>query len=434
MSQISYHLEKVWLGKVEKYKFKELIDRKRKMKVVILAAGKGKRMGPLTHLKPKAMLPVLNKPIVEHLLMNAKSVGLGEFVFVVNWKAEKLKSYFKERKDWGVKINWVDQAEAKGTAHALAQAQPFLEGDFLVLSGDSIVGSEAIDKLVKTKGNAVGVAKVKKPEEYGVIELQGSKILKIYEKPKVFLSSFINIGAYHFTQEIFEAIRKTSLSPRKEYEITDSIQLLINRGISIKGIKIRDWIDLTFPWDLLQANEKLFKNLESKVKGKVERFATLKGKVIIEEGSRIMSGSYIEGPTFIGKNCEIGPNCYIRPTTVLGDNCKVGNACDVKNSILMQNTKVPHQSYVGDSILGEGVNLGAGTKLANLKLDRTPIIARLNGKFVKTGLQKFGAIIGDGVQLGINAKINPGTSIGANSLIGPGAFVDGEIEEGSEIY
>jgi bifunctional UDP-N-acetylglucosamine pyrophosphorylase/glucosamine-1-phosphate N-acetyltransferase len=146
-----------------------------------------------------------------------------------------------------------------------------------------------------------------------------------------------------------------------------------------------------------------------------------------------MDGSYIEGPALIGKNCEVGPNCYIRPTTVLANNCKVGNACDVKNSILMKNTKVPHQSYVGDSILGEGVNLGAGTKLANLRLDRTPVVARLNGEYVHTKLKKFGAVIGDGAQFGINSMTNPGTVIGANSLIGPGAIVYEELKEESEI-
>jgi bifunctional UDP-N-acetylglucosamine pyrophosphorylase/glucosamine-1-phosphate N-acetyltransferase len=404
------------------------------MKVVILAAGKGKRMGPLTQLKPKPMLPIVDKPMVEHLILNAKSVGLKEFIFVVGWKAESLKSYFKDGREWNLKIQWIDQAKAKGTAHAITCAKPFLDEDFLVLSGDSIIGSEAINQLAKMRGNALGIAKVKKPGQYGVIELQGSKIIRIYEKPKVFPSNFINVGAYHFTQEIFEAIRKTPLSPRREYEITDSIQFLINGGVNFKAIKIRDLIDLTFPWDLLQTNEKIFKKLESRVKGKVEQFATLKGKVIIEEGSKVLNGSYIEGPAFIGKNCKIGPNCYLRPTTVVGDNCRIGNACEIKNSLLMKNTKVPHQSYVGDSIIGEGVNLGAGTKLANLRLDRTPITIRLNGKPIQTGLQKLGAIIGDGVQIGINAKINPGAVIGANSLIGPGAVVDGEIEEGSEIY
>ncbi|HIH98052.1 MAG TPA: NTP transferase domain-containing protein [Thermoplasmata archaeon] len=403
------------------------------MKVVILAAGKGQRMGPLTHNRPKAMLPVLNRPIVEHLILNARAAGLKEFVIVVNWKSETLKSYFGDGKDWGVNINWIDQAEVKGTAHAVAQVESHVKGDFVVLSGDTIVGSNTIEKLANAKENAIGVVKAKEPERYGVVYLQGSKISKILEKPRVSTSSFINTGLYHFTQEIFKAIKKTPLSQRKEYEITSSIQSLIDRGISTNATELTDWIDLTYPWDLLQANKKLFDTLEEGIKGEVENFVTLKGKVIVGDGSKVMDGSYIEGPALIGKNCEVGPNCYIRPTTVLADNCKVGNACDVKNSILMKNTKVPHQSYVGDSILGEGVNLGAGTKLANLRLDRTPVVARLNGEYVHTKLKKFGAVIGDGAQFGINSMTNPGTVIGANSLIGPGAIVYEELKEESEI-
>ena len=146
-----------------------------------------------------------------------------------------------------------------------------------------------------------------------------------------------------------------------------------------------------------------------------------------------MSGSYIEGPVIIGENCKIGPNCYIRPYTSIGNNCHIGNACDIKNSIIMDNSKVPHQNYVGDSIIGQNCNLGAGTKIANLRLDKKNIEIILNGKKFNTKRRKLGAIMGDNVQTGINSMTNVGSMVGNNVFIGPGTLAQGEIKPDSVI-
>jgi len=132
----------------------------------------------------------------------------------------------------------------------------------------------------------------------------------------------------------------------------------------------------------------------------------------------------------IGQNCDIGPNCYIRPSTAIGDSCHIGNAVEVKNSIIMKGTKFPHYNYVGDSVIGEDCNFGAGTKIANLRLDKQEIwVADIN-----TGRRKLGAIIGDGVETGINACINIGSMIGSNTLIGPGAVASGVILPDSRVF
>jgi bifunctional UDP-N-acetylglucosamine pyrophosphorylase/glucosamine-1-phosphate N-acetyltransferase len=146
-----------------------------------------------------------------------------------------------------------------------------------------------------------------------------------------------------------------------------------------------------------------------------------------------MSGSYIEGPVVIGENCKIGPNCYIRPYTSIANGCHIGNACEVKNSIILGNSNVPHQNYVGDSVIGENCNLGSGTKVANLRLDKENIKVVLNGKKLDTKRRKLGMIMGDNVQTGINSMINVGTMISNNSFIGPGAVVTGEITSNTKI-
>lgn len=400
------------------------------MKAVILAAGEGKRMHPLTYTKPKVMLPVANKPIIEWNLLNAINAGLEEFIFVIGYKGEKVREYFGDGDKWGVKIDYVNQGEPLGTAHALSLLKGMTD-DFVVMCGDTIFGSDDIKKIVK-KENSIGLFRVENAKEYGVVELDGDKVKKIYEKMEIPVSNIINAGIYHFDNKIFKFIEETQRSKRGEYEITDSINLMAKEE-ELKGIVLTEWKDVVYPWDLLEINKELLDKMDGKIEGNIEEGVIIKGKVIVGEGTKVMSGSYIEGPVIIGKNCKIGPNCYIRPYTSIGDDCHVGNVCEIKNSIVMDASNVPHQNYVGDSIIGSNCNLGAGTKIANLRLDKKNIEVILNGKKMNTNRRKLGAIMGDDVQTGINSMINVGTVIGNNVFIGPGAIVKGEIKPNAKV-
>jgi len=204
---------------------------------------------------------------------------------------------------------------------------------------------------------------------------------------------------------------------------------MIEEGHHISYQKISYWLDLSYPWDLLTANESLLAGIEPQRPGKVEKNVVVKGAVSIGENTVVRSGSYIVGPVIIGHNCNIGPNCYIRPSTSIGDNCHIGSAVEVKNSVIMKGSKIPHHNYVGDSIIGEGCNFGAGTKIANLRLDKKDIMAA----DMDTRRRKLGAIIGDRVETGINACINVGSIIGNNTHIGPGAIISGVILPDSTI-
>jgi bifunctional UDP-N-acetylglucosamine pyrophosphorylase/glucosamine-1-phosphate N-acetyltransferase len=239
-----------------------------------------------------------------------------------------------------------------------------------------------------------------------------------------------NAGLYLFTPDIFRAISQTVRSPRGEYEITDSLQLLLEAGHDISAQEIKYWLDLSYPWDLLPANESLLAKLEPQNLGEVEENVVLKGAVSIGKNTVVRSGAYIIGPVIIGEDCEIGPNCYLRPHTSIGDGCHIGAAVEVKNSIIMKGSKLPHHNYVGDSVIGEQCNLGAGTKIANLRLDKKEI--QVAG--IDTGRRKLGAIIGDRVETGINASINVGCLIGNNAFIGPGAVVSGVVLPNSKIF
>ncbi len=401
-----------------------------KMKAVILAAGEGKRMRPLTYTRPKVMLPLANKPILEHLLLEIKKAGITEFLFVVGYYAETVRDYFGNGNKWGVTIEYVTQTQQLGTAHAVMRAEGRVNGKFLVANGDIIVKSEDIHQLLTSDNITLTLTKVDNPVDVGVVEVKGNRVTRIYEKVLKPPSHLVNAGLYLLTPDIFPAIMSISPSPRGEFELTDALQYLIDHDYPISYQFVSYWLDLTHPWDLLEANESFLSSLEMTNLGEIEDNVTIKGKVVIGNRTLIKAGSYIEGPVIIGEQCDIGPFCYLRPGTTIGDNCHIGSMVEIKNSIIMRNTKIPHHNYIGDSIIGEDCNLGAGTKIANLRFDRKNIKI-MN---IDTGRQKFGAIIGDRVQTGINASINTGTLIGNDTFIGPGAIASGIILPNSRIF
>ncbi len=401
------------------------------MKAVILAAGEGNRMRPLTATRPKVMLPIANKPIMEHLLIEAREAGIKEFILIVGYCDQQVRDYFGRGEKLGVDISYCEQRKQLGTADALRMVEGRVDGDFLVMNGDVVVKRDDIARLVNNKNiTTLSVIKVEDPRGLGMVELKKDRVVRIYEKTENPPTSMANAGLYLFTPDIHEAIARTEKSPRGEYELTDSLQLLMEVGREIACQEIKDWTDLSFPWDLLSANESLLAGLEPSQQGKVEQNVTINGPVAVGNNSVIRSGAYINGPVIIGEGCDIGPNCYIRPSTSIGDGCHIGAAVEVKNSIIMKGTKIPHHNYVGDSVIGEQCNLGAGTKIANLRLDKKNI----NVAGIDTGRRKLGAIIGDRVETGINASINVGCIIGNNTSIGPGAVVSGVISPNSKIF
>lgn len=401
------------------------------MKAVILAAGEGNRMRPLTATRPKVMLPIANKPIMEHLLIEAREAGIKEFILIVGYCDQQVRDYFGKGESLGVDISYCEQRKQLGTADALKLVESRLNSNFIVMNGDVVVKRDDIGRLINNHNiTTLSVIKVKDPRGLGMVKLQKDRVVRIYEKTEKPPTSMANAGLYLFTPDIHEAIARTPKSPRGEYELTDSLQLLMEAGQEVACQEIKEWIDLSYPWNLLSANESLLAGLEPSKQGKIETNVIINGPVAIGKKTAIRSGTYINGPVIIGEGCEIGPNCYIRPSTSIGDSCHIGAAVEVKNSIIMKGTKIPHHNYVGDSVIGEQCNLGAGTKIANLRLDKKNI--SVSG--VDTGRRKLGAIIGDHVETGINASINVGCIIGNNTFIGPGAVVSGVISPNSKIF
>jgi carbonic anhydrase/acetyltransferase-like protein (isoleucine patch superfamily) len=183
-----------------------------------------------------------------------------------------------------------------------------------------------------------------------------------------------------------------------------------------------------YPWDLLRMNEEVLALMdETSLLGEVSPLATLSGVIRLGKGSRILPGTVIEGPVLIGPNSQIGPNAYIRGATSIGSNCFVGNGAEVKNSIIYNNTYISRQCYVGDSIIGTHVTLGAGTCTENHRHDGRHHVSIVQGKPVNTGRLKLGAILGDGVRTGVNTSLEACVKIGIARTTSPGSIVSKDL-------
>jgi bifunctional UDP-N-acetylglucosamine pyrophosphorylase/glucosamine-1-phosphate N-acetyltransferase len=401
------------------------------MKAVVMAAGEGKRLQPLTFTRPKPMIPIAGKPHLELILEYLKNAGISEVILIVGYKQEQITDYFQDGSAIGLKIDYVTQEEQLGTGHAALCAQELVQSEpFLLMNGDILISQETFVQLLKqykasSRSPQLSVVKVPDPSAYGIIQFKQKtgEVLKIIEKPTdrtLFAEAYTNAGLYILHPNIFEAIQKTPKSPRGEIEITDSIQRLINQGESIKCFKIEGfWLDLGKPWELFEATHHILDKMESSNQGTIEENVKITGTVSIGAGTLIRSGSYLVGPIFIGKDCNIGPNCYIRSYCSIGDDVHIGHACELKNTIILDHSSIPHLSYIGDSVIGSYVNLGAGTITANLRFDKKSVLMTVKGEKIDTGQQKLGTIIGDYVQTGIGTTIMPGVKIGPYTCIGP---------------
>ncbi len=414
------------------------------MKAVLLAAGEGVRLLPITATRPKHLIKVGGKPILQYCLEAVKNAGITEAIVVTHYMGDAIRQYFGDGEKLGLNISYVEQKAVLGTGNAASVAEPYVDGDFVLIYGDLLFGQDAVkDVLAQFKHGktsaVMGVVPVDKPESYGIIELdEDKKVKRIVEKPAAGKapSNLANAGVYVFSREVFGKIKQTKASIRGEWELTDAITLLAKEGKMVLAAELSkdDWFDVGRPWDLLDANNWALKRMNHQVLGTVEQGAHLIGPVSVAETARVRSGVYIEGPAFLDEECDVGPNCYIRSGTSLGRKVRVGNACEIKNSIIMDYSHVGHLSYVGDSILGEKCNLGAGTITANYRLDAGTIKMMVKDKLIDTGRRKLGVVLGDNVKTGIKSLFMPGVKVGVNSWVGANFMVERDLPANSMAF
>lgn len=399
------------------------------MEAILLAAGYGKGLEPLTHTRNKVLIPVINKPLLEHHINNLVALGISKIIIVTNYMAEQIDSYVRKLAgSLSCEVKLVLQKRPLGTGDAVRRGLEEVSSDyFLIVYGDVYIRHEDLGGVVKLGRSVVGAYEVSDPRRYGVLITDGSLLKSVVEKPKSVCSSMINAGIYVLNRKLEKYLGDLSLSPRGEYELTDALTRLAEEE-PIHVYRLSYWKDLGRPWSLLELNKDLMSSWSSKVvKGKVESGVTIKNSVYIDEGAEILSGTYIVGPAYVGRDSVVGPNSYIRPYTVILNNSKIGYNVEIKESVVMDKTHVSHHAYVGDSIIGEGCNLGAGTITANLRFDEKPVSYIVKGVRESTGRVKFGAVLGDFVKTGVDVSLMPGVKVGAYSWIYPGTVVTKDV-------
>ncbi len=397
------------------------------MKAIVLAAGEGVRMHPLTYTRPKALLQVAGKPLIWHVLSRLKIAGITEVCVVVKYKKEMIIDYLKEN-DLGIKISFIEQGQKHGTGAALLDAEKSADSDFLMVAADNVCEPEFYKKVIEQHtpgGKTIALMKVENPERFGVAKVENSIISEFVEKPQKHFSNLANISVYCFSPSIFEELKSLKPTSRGEYELVDVF--VGAKAVEVEGF----WMDAGYPWHLFELNQKLLEESEASVE-KIEN-SSINGKIIMEEGAQIID-SRIEGIAYIGKNSKIGPHAYLRGFVSIGEDCNIGESTTIKDSIIFNKVNAKHLSYIGDSVVGEDVNFGAGTQIANYRFDASHINVLTGKGWVNSARKKLGAIIGDGVKFGVLACTMPGKTIGNGCWIGSNVNVTRNIKPKTKVF
>lgn len=393
-------------------------------------------MWPLATRTPKPLLEVAGRSLLWRMLDALASAGASDCVIVVGHGADQVTAAAQAWRG-AMAVRCVPQGEPRGTGHAVAAAAPHVTEDCLLAMADGLIDVATLQALAHTGGFAVAAQRVTDPSRYGALLVKGDQVLGVEEKLDKPSSDLVNTGYYRVPLAAVRECAHLKPSPRGELEFTDVLRAWGSQG-KVRWVPAQGWHDVGTPWDLLAAHEALMgPTMEFLLDGAktgiagtgtVEDGVHVRGRLFVEAGAVIKAGTYVEGDVFVAAGARIGPNSYLRGPVAVGPKAHVGAATELKNTILMAGAHAPHLNYVGDSIVGEGCNLGAGTVVANLRHDDANIRVHHKGKRVDTGRRKFGAIVGDGAKTGVNVSLNPGTLLGPGVLVPAGAAVKGTVE------
>lgn len=380
-------------------------------------------MRPLTANRPKPLLPAGPEPLLHRILRQLADAGVTDVTVVTHAHAAAVEASVGDGSRWGLTATCVPQGAPRGTGHAVAAAKPPADAPFVIVNGDVFLPEGTLRRILEAGPASLTAARVAEPSQYGVFDVKDGRAVRVAEKSHQPPSDLANAGVYHAPAGFAPLVDALDESPRGELELTDALQQSFDETGGWRVVEVDPWLDVGRPWDLLAAAERALAELPETREGTIEAGATLHGKVIVAKGALVKAGAYVEGPVYIGPDAIVGPNCYLRPNTVILEGCKVGNASEVKGSLLMAGVHVGHLSYVGDSVLGERTNLGAGTLVANLRHDGKSVKVTQEGQRVDTKRRKFGVVLGDDVHTGINTSLNVGVMLPAGGATAPGEVV-----------
>ncbi|WP_323190344.1 bifunctional sugar-1-phosphate nucleotidylyltransferase/acetyltransferase [Halostella sp. PRR32] len=385
------------------------------MKAVILAAGEGQRLEPLTNRRPKPMVPIANQPLLEYVIEAVSDAGIDEIVLVVGYKRERIQTYFGDGHRWGVDIEYATQGKQLGTGHAVLQAESAVGDDFLVLNGDRIITAGLVERLVEnhaeTDGTLMAVTPADDPSEYGVVTLDGDGVSGITEKPRAAAvpSDIVNAGVYAFDQSVFEYIRAIDPGPDGERALTAAIEAMIGdrpvRAVRYRGL----WVDVSYLWDVTAVTAQVLDAMDDPV-----------------QNGTVEAGAHVADNVRIGSGTRVGSNATIRRGTALGNNVTVGANAVLSNVVAFDDATIHDGAVLRDCVVAENATVGP-----NSTSPGGPADVIVDGTYFED--VDLGAVVGDNASVGAGVVLDEGTVIGDGAHVGDGVTVSGRVPPDAEV-
>jgi len=392
------------------------------MKAIILAAGEGAHLSPFSETRPISMVGVAGRTMLDNTFGLLKSAGINDIFIVVRHKKDKLIERLQQQDHNGLNLHYVEQKRKLGIGHAVMQIKNKISpGEyFLLLYGDTLTAENIFSKVQQSfhsfKCPVASICLPPSNQMFGNVFLNARmEITKIVEKPKGNnLGNYVLSGVFILPASFFKLLKSSG----------NSMEKALKKVVAEEGLRASmwedEWLDVVYPWEILTANKMIMDSWQESSIAKtatLEANVTLQGIVRIEAGAIIKSGAVLEGPCCIGEGSYIGNNSLIRSYTSVGKNCKVGSGVELKNCVVMDNSQIGRLSFVGDSVLGENVDMGAGCMTVNRTVDWKPISVKNGKRPMGTGMTKLGAFLGDGVVVGAGNTLQPGMVVAPGKIL-----------------
>jgi len=391
---------------------------------VVLAAGEGNRLRPFTVNKPKAMLTVAGKPILQYVIESLAQNGIRDIILVVGYRREQIFDYMGSGENFGVEIEYVNQERQFGTANALMQAKAVVDKEFLVLPGDKLIDAGTISTFVNTEPEAMLVKKVENPIRSMVVTVNEGLVREAMRQERRAISydrepgiCMVNTGIYAFSDKIFSLIEG-------EQAIPMALNKMLADGEKLNAVEADGtWLDITYPWDILSLNDIVLRSIEPSMGATTEDNVSIRGPVVLGENTVIKPNSYIEGPVVVGRGCEVGPNACLMPSTSIGDNVAIAPFTQIKNSVIGNDVSIGANSIINNSVIDKGCiiagHFSAVSGEAEIKIHDVHHMVTI------------GTMMGEGCRLESHIVAMPGTIIGNYTRIQSLKTLSGKLSDKS---
>jgi len=331
------------------------------LKGLILSGGKGTRLQPITFTSAKQLVPVANRPVLFYGIDAMASAGIKEIgIIIAPETGDEIREMVGDGEQFGANVTFIEQDEPAGLAHAVLTAEQFLGGDpFVMYLGDNLLQGGISDLVEAFRSSSpealILLTPVSDPENYGVAELDGDRVVSLQEKPPQPKTDLALVGVYMFTAGIHDAARAIKPSARGELEITDAIQYLVDEGKRVEPHIVQGWWkDTGRLEDMLEANRLVLDTAERRLDGELID-STCEGRVIVEAGA-VLERSTVRGPAVIGAGARL-IDAYVGPYSAIGERCVIERA-EVENSIMLEGSSVTDLgARVESSLLGRDVTI-----------------------------------------------------------------------------